>query len=161
MQVTGCRLQENSRAANSPGLSEAGYSKSRLRVLASVASLALNSFSWRSWRLGEESFPRCGKLFSTVWNFCRRFFHSVEKMAQSCSIVWKSGVKVVPLCGKSTSRAGKQETQENRKRTILAKTRARRAAREARAGVRVQSSGEQPTAPASTRPATVNLACGF
>jgi len=39
--------------------------------------------------------------FSTVWNFCRRFFHSVEKMAQSCSIVWKSGLKVVPLCGKN------------------------------------------------------------
>ncbi|HQM23555.1 MAG TPA: hypothetical protein PK572_07980, partial [Kiritimatiellia bacterium] len=29
------------------------------------------------------------------------FFHSVEKMAQSCSIVWKSRVKVVPLRGKN------------------------------------------------------------
>ena len=26
-------------------------------------------------------------------------FHGVEKMAQSCSIVWKSGGKVVPLRG--------------------------------------------------------------
>ena len=38
-------------------------------------------------------------FFSTVW---KTFFHRVEKSPQSCSIVWKSGLKVVPLRGKNS-----------------------------------------------------------
>jgi len=37
----------------------------------------------------KKFIPR-GRDFSTAWNFCRGFFHSVEKMTQSCSIVWKN-----------------------------------------------------------------------
>ena len=56
------------------------------------------------------TFPRRGNLFSTVWNDFIRFFHSVEKYPQSCSIVWKIRPKFFhcverfglffPRCGK-------------------------------------------------------------
>jgi len=50
-------LQENSRAANSPGLNEAGYSKSRLRSFAAFASFALNVFFLAFLAAWRETFP--------------------------------------------------------------------------------------------------------
>jgi hypothetical protein len=128
-------LQENSRAANSPGLNEAGYSKSRLRVLASVASLALNFFflailaAWRGkfstvWKtffhsveLLPQIFPQCGKNGP-------KLFHCVEKWGQSCSIVWK-----INEPSRKARNPGKQEKNDSRKDACAA-----RSARSARRG---------------------------
>ncbi|HPY61923.1 MAG TPA: hypothetical protein PLJ22_02135, partial [Kiritimatiellia bacterium] len=48
--------------------------------------------NWRSppdFSIAWKLFIPRGRDFSTVWNFYARFFHSVEKHPQSCSIVWK------------------------------------------------------------------------
>jgi len=59
--------------------------------------------------VAATTFPQCGKLISTAWNFRAPFFHGVEKSLQSCSIAWKIWRKffhcveqkrlVFPRCG--------------------------------------------------------------
>ena len=56
-QGSGFRVQVKTSSRNSPGLSEAGYSKSRLRAFAAVASLALTSFFLASLAAWREFFP--------------------------------------------------------------------------------------------------------
>jgi hypothetical protein len=44
------------------------------------------SIVWKKSGAGARIFPQCGTFvadFSTVWNFCRGFFHSVENPADA------------------------------------------------------------------------------